>query len=121
MFAKVSLRDQLKCFADFVGMPLLALRFLLPAVRLRLTSPNCFLKVCPPTLFSAVLIFFLSLTTSPISGSAKSNKSATTRFAAGTIFSRKNEIAVLPITCANAPKPRPRCRPKPLQNGIYLS
>ena len=38
----MSLRDRLICFADFVGMTLLALRFLLPL-------SNCFLKVCLPT------------------------------------------------------------------------
>ena len=108
MFVKMSLRDRLIRFADFVGMTLLALRFL------RLPSPNCFLRVYLPTLFAAVLKFFLPLTTSAISGTANSNKSAPTRFAAGTIYLRKNGIAVLPITCANAPNPRPRCRPTPL-------
>ena len=121
MFVKTSLRDRLICFADFVGMNLLGCRtpmapflFLLPAVRLRLPSPYCFLKVCLPTLFAVVLKFFLPLTTSAISGTANCNKSAPTRFAAGTIFSRENGIAVLPITCAGAPSPRPRCRPTPL-------
>ena len=118
VFVKMSLRDRLICFAVFVGMTLLALIFLLPPCRpptdpfpLRLPSPNCFLKVCLPTLFAAVLIFFLPLTTSAISGTANSNKSAPTRFAAGTICLRKNGNAVLPITCATAPNPRPRCRP----------
>ena len=64
MFVKMSLRDRLICFADFVGMTLLALRFLW------LPSPNCFLRVCLPTLFAAVLKFFLPLTTSAISGTA---------------------------------------------------
>ena len=114
MFVEMSLRDRLICCADFVGMTLLALRFLLPL-------PNCFLKVCLPTLFAAALIFFLPLTTSAISGTASSNKSACTRFAAGTIYLRKNGIAVLPITCASAPNPRPHYRPTPLKNGIYLS
>ena len=120
MFVKMSLRDQLICFADFVGMALLALLFLLPPCRtptapfpLWLPSPNCFLKICLPTLFAAVLIFFLPLTTSAISGTANSNKSAPMRFAAGTIYLRKNGIAVLPITCASAPNPRPRCQPTP--------
>ena len=108
----MSLRDRLIYFADFVGMTLLALRFL------RLPSPNCFLRVCLPTLFAVVLNFFLALTTSAISGTANSNKSAPTRFAAGTIYLRKNGIAVLPITCASAPNPRPRCRPTRLQYGI---
>ena len=107
MFVKMSLRDRLICFADAVGMTLLALSFLL-------RLPNCFLKVCRTTLFADVLIFFLPLTTSEISGIANSNKSAPTRFAAGTIYLPKNGIAVLPITCASAPNPHPRCRPTPL-------
>ena len=103
----MSPRDRLICFADFVGMTLLAVLLLLPL-------PNCFLRVCLPTLFAAVLIFFLPLTTSAISGATKSNTAAPTRFAAGTKYLRKNGNAVLPITCARAPNPRPRCRPTPL-------
>ena len=106
MFVNMSLHDRLICFADFVGMTPLALRFLLPL-------PNCFLKVCLPTLFAAVWIFFLPLTTSAISSTANSNKSAPTRFTAGTINLRKNGIAVLPKTCASAPNRRPRCRRTP--------
>ena len=114
MFVKTSLRDQLICFADFVGMTQLELRFLLPTVHLRLPSPKCSLKVCLATLFAAVLKFFLPLKTSESFGTGNSNKSAPTLFAAGTIFSRKSGIAVLPITCASAPNPRPRCRPTSL-------
>ena len=107
MFVKMSLRDRLICFADFVGITLLAVLFLLPL-------HGCFLRVCLATLSAAVLIFFLPLTTSAISGTATYNKSTPTRFAAGTIYLRKNGIAVLPITCASAPNPRPGCRPTPL-------
>ena len=114
MFAKMSLRERLICSADFVGMTLLALCFLLPL-------PNRFFKVCLPTLFAAVLKFFLPLITSATSGTANSNKSAPTHSAAGTIFLRKNGIAVLPTSCASAPNPRPRCRPTPLKNGISTS
>ena len=110
----MSLRDRLICFADFIGMTLLALFFLIPPVLRRRPSPNRFLRVCLPTLFAAVLVFILPLTTSAISGTAYSNKSAPTRFAAGTIYLRNNGIAVLPITSAIAPNPRPRCRPTPL-------
>ena len=113
MFVEMSLRDRL-IFADFVGMILLELRFLLLPVLLRLPSPNFSLRVCLPTLFAAVLKFFLPLTTFAISGTANSNKSAPTRFAAGTLYLRKNGIAVLPVNCAKAPNPRPRCRPTPL-------
>ena len=107
MIVKMSLCGRLICFADFVGRTLLIFRFLLPL-------PNCFLKVCLLTLFAAVLIFFLPLTTSAISGTANYSKSAPTHFAAGTTFLRKKGISVLPITCASASKHRPRCRPTPL-------
>ena len=98
MFVKMSLRHRLICFADFYGITLLAVFFLLPL-------PNCFLKFCLPTLFAAVLKFFLPLTTYAISGTANSNKSAPMHFAAGTIQLRKNGFAVLPITCASAQIP----------------
>ena len=87
----MSLRDRLDCLLDFVGMIPLPVLLLLP-------SPNCFLRVCFPTLFAAVLKIFLPLTTSAISGTANSNKSAPTRFAAGTTYLRKNGIAVLPMS-----------------------
>ena len=98
----MSLRDRLDCLVDFVGMILFCL---LPP--LRLPSPNCFLRVCFPTLFAADLKDFLPLITSAISGAANSNKSVPTLFAAGTIHLRKNGMAVLPITCARAPNPLP--------------
>ena len=84
----MSLRDRLICFVDFVGMTLLAGLFLLPPCR----TPTAPLP-------------------SAISGTANSNKSATTRFATGVIYLRKNGIVIFPITCASAPNPRPRCRP----------
>ena len=67
----MSLRDRLICFADIVIMTLLAV-FLLQSL------PNCFLKVCIPTLFAAVWKLFLPLTAAAISGAANSNKSAPT-------------------------------------------
>ena len=76
---KMSLRDQLVCFADFLGMTLLAILFLLPL-------PNCFLRVGLPTPFVAVLKFFLPLTTSAVSGAANSIKWAPTRFAPGRTY-----------------------------------
>ena len=67
------------CFADFVGRTLLAclpyassfpliapFRFLPPL-------PNCFVRVCLPTLFAAVLKIFLPLRTYAIFGAANSN------------------------------------------------
>ena len=84
-----------------------------PIAPFLLPLPNCFIRVCLPTLFAAVLKFFLPLTTSAISGTANSNKSAPTRFAAGALYLTKNGIAVLPITCASVSNPRPR-RPIPL-------
>ena len=96
------LRDRLVCFADFVGMNLLALPFLVPLSK-------CSLRVFVRTPFAAVLNLFLPLTTYAISGAANSMKSATTRFAAVTINLSKKRNAVFPKTCANAPIPRPRC------------
>ena len=107
MFAKMSLRDRLICLVDFVGKTLLAVLFLL-------SSTNCFFRVCFPTLFAADLKYFLPLITSPVSGAANSNMSTPLHFAAGTIYLRQNGIAVLPITCASAPNPRPSYRPTPL-------
>ena len=121
MFVKMSLRDRLDCLVDFVGMIRLAVLFLpvhLLPVRLRLPCPSpypsCFLRVFFPTLFAAVLKFFLPLTTSAISGTANSNMSAPMRFAAGTTYLRKKGIAVLPITYARAPNPLPLCLPTAL-------
>ena len=106
-FVEMSLCDQLICFAGFVGMTLLAVLFQLP-------PSDSFLSVCLPTLFAAVLKFFLPLTTSANSGTANYNRSAPTRFAAGMIYLRKNGIEVLPLTRAGAPNPRPCCPPIPL-------
>ena len=121
---KKSLRDRVICFADFIGMTLLAClayaSSLLPMAPFLFLLPllSCFLRVCLPTPFAAVLKLFLPLTTSAISGTANSDNSASSPSAARMIYSRKNGIAVLPITCAGAPKPRTRCRPTPLWNGI---
>ena len=118
MFGKMSPRDRLDCLVDFVGMILL--RLLPPCLptALRLPSPNCFHRVCFPTLFAAVLNYFLPLITSPISGTSNSNMSAPMRFAAGTTYLRKKGIVVLPITCARAPNPLPLCLPTALYYGI---
>ena len=107
MFVRTSPRDRRIRFVDFVGMILLTVFFPLPLL-------NCFLRVCLPTLFETVLKFFLPITTSETSDTANSNKSAPTRFSAGTMYLRKNETAVLSKICASAPNPRPRCRPTPL-------
>ena len=107
----MSHRDPFFCYAEFVGITLLAVLFLL-------ALPNRFLKVCVPTLSAAFLKINLPLTTSAISGAANYNNSAPTRFAAGTIYLRRNGVAVFPITCANAMNPRQRCWPIPPQNVI---
>ena len=101
MFVKKPLRDQLICFAHFVGMFPLAVHFL----------PKYCLKVCFSTLFAAVLKFFLPITTFAISGAANSNKSPP---AAGTIYSSKKGKTVLSKTCARAPSPHAYCQPMPL-------
>ena len=78
MFEKMSQRDRLVCFADCVGMTLLAVFF-------QLSLPECFLRVCFQTIFVAVWNIFLPLTSSAFSGAANSKKSALTRFEADTI------------------------------------
>ena len=87
----MSLRERLLRFKFLTGMLLVCL-----------PPPNCFLNVCLPTFLAAVLKFFFPLTTSATSGTAKSNKSAPPRFAAGTIYFLKKRMAVLPITCGKA-------------------
>ena len=118
MFAKMSLRDQVDCLVDFARIILLCLlppcRTPTAPFRRRLPSPNCFLRVCFPTLFAAVLIEFLQLITSPISGAANSNMSAPMRFAAGTTYLRKKGYVVLPITCTIDPNPLALCLPTAL-------
>ena len=105
------LRDQLDCLVDFITMILLCL---LPPVRWRFPSHNCFFRVRFPTLFAADLKDFLPLITSAISGAANSNMSAPMRFAAGTTYLPRTGISVLPKTSASAPKPLPLCLPTPL-------
>ena len=114
----MSLCDRLVCLADFVGISMLACPLPIAPFLFQLPLLNCFFRVCLHTLFAAVWKFFLPLTTSAISGTANSNKSAPTCFAAGTTYLRKNGIAVLPITCARAPKPLPLCLPTALYYGI---
>ena len=96
--------SRLDCLVDFVGRILV---FLLPV-------PNCFVRVCFPTLFAVVLKDVLPLITSPFSGAANSDMSAPRRLSAGRTYLRRNGIAVLPITCARAPNPHPFCIPTDL-------
>ena len=117
----MSLRVRLSCLEDFIGLTLLACRTLRAAFFFLLPPPNCFLRVCLPTLFAAVLKFFLPLTTSAISGRANSNKSAPRRSAGGTKFLRKIGNAVLPIICASAPNPRPQSTNTSIEWNLYLS
>ena len=108
----MSFRDQLFCFADFVGLTVLADRFLLP-------QASYFLS-CSPTFFAAVSKVFLPLTTSAISCPADSNKLEPTLLGAGTTYLRRNGFAALPKACASAPSLLQRCRLKLLRssNGI---
>ena len=85
MFKKSSARDRLVCFADIVGMTLLAVFFPLPI-------PNCFLRVGLPTILAAVLTIFLPLTTSTFSGETLSKKPTNTRFASETTYLGKTGI-----------------------------
>ena len=118
MFVEMSLRDRLHCLVDFVGKILLCLlascRTPTAPFRLQLPSPNCFFRSWFSTLFAADLKDFPPLLTSPISGAANSNMSKLLRFAAGTVYLRKNGTAVLPITCVRAPNPLPLWLPTPL-------
>ena len=100
----MSLRDQLFRFRLFAEMLFLCLP----------PPPSCFLNNCLPTLLAADLKFLFPLTTLATSGTAESNKSAPMRFAAGIAYFLKNGIAVLPITCARAPKLRYLWRPIPV-------
>ena len=68
------------------------LRMTLLAVLFPLLLRNCFLRVCLPTLFAAVLKFSLPLTTSAFPGAPNYKKSAPTHFANRKIFCRKLEI-----------------------------
>ena len=54
MFVKMSLRDRLIYFADFVGMTPLACRTPMAPFLFRLLLANCFLRVCLPTLCSCL-------------------------------------------------------------------
>ena len=108
LFPKMPLRERLVCLVNFIGVILLCLQPL----------RRCFLRVCFPTLFAAVLKDFLPLTTSPISGAAKSDMSAPMRFAVGTTSLRKKGIAVLALTCARALEPVPLCLLTPLMYGV---
>ena len=115
MFVKRSLRDQLICFADFVGITLLALLFLLQL-------PNCFLRVCRPTLFAAVLNFSPPQTTSATSGTAKSRKLAPKRCASETINLCKNGNTVLPIILCKCPVSLPTLLTNTsIEWNLYLS
>ena len=68
------------CWNDSARAPFLA------------TTTQLFLRVCLPTLFAAVLEIVLQLTTSAISGTANSNKSAPARFQMGRSFYAKIEL-----------------------------
>ena len=100
-FVKRSLRDRLVFFADFVRKTLLC--FLL--------SPIYFLNVRLPTLFAALVIFFLPFKTSAISDAANSIESAPTIFVAGPTYITKNGNAVLRLTCAISLNLFPCCWP----------
>ena len=118
MFVKKSLWDCVVCFADFIAMTKLTCHTPTAPFLFLLPLPICLLRVCVGTLLAAVLISFLPLITSEVSGIANFKKSAPTRFAAVTKYLAKEGIAVLPIFGASAPNLRSRCRPMPLYYGI---
>ena len=84
--------DQLVCFADFAGMTLFALFFLLPLF-------NCFLRVCLLTPFAAVLKSFLPPITSAISDRRNSNNQHPRVLQLGQIFTQKENCSSLNNLC----------------------
>ena len=104
LFVNRSLRDQLACVEDFSRV------FHFSSLSLSKRS----FRVCPPTLFAAVLNFFLPLITCGFLGAASCNNAAPTRFASGTTYVRKRGLAVL-ISCESALHCLPR-RLKPLKS-----
>ena len=100
------------------GIPYASFFPLIALSRFLIQLPKCFLRVCLPTFFAAFLKFFLRLTTSAILGAATCNRLIPTSSATGTIFLRKNGIAVFRSICACAPNPLPHYQPIPLWNGI---
>ena len=99
-FKRMSHRDRLVCFADFVGLICLHSFF---CYHYQLTSRSFW-----STLLQLSWNFF---TTNNICNfwHSKFQQAEPTRFAAGTIFLRKNGIAILPITFESARNPHPRC------------
>ena len=112
ILSKMSLRERL--FFDLLfrewALFVLRLYFFFP-------PPNCFRTVFVPRSFANVLKFICPLTTSPISGAAISNNSATILFTAGTMYFLIKRIAVLPRVCARAQKFFPRCLACPRKIG----
>ena len=121
MFVKTSLRDRLVCFANFVGMNLLALRFLLPsclsyASSLPPTAPFKQLFSQSPSSHTLCSCLEVLSTTNNLCNFLHSKFQQVSTYAFrrwDDIFTQKG-TAVVPITFASAPNPRPRCRPTSL-------
>ena len=102
---KRCLRDRLLRFTDFSWTTLIAFRFLLPV-------PNCFLRICLPTFFTAVLTFFNTNNICNFWHSEVQQVSTHTLCSLEDILTQKGS-AVLAITCAEALNRHPCCLPKP--------
>ena len=116
-FEKMSLLHQLIYFADFIRKTLLAWRTIMAPVLFLLPLPNCFFRVCLPTLFAAVLKLFLPLTTSAFFAAANSNMSAPTILQLGRYIYAKMNCCSPNNLCECTESPS-TCRPIPLKNGI---
>ena len=115
MFVKISPPDRLISFSDSVWITLLAVLLLLPL-------PNCILRVCLRTPFAAVLKFFLPLTSSAISITANSNKSAPMHLAAGTIkFTQKWNCSFPNNLCKCTESPSTLSTNTSTERNLYLS
>ena len=120
-----SLQVPLVFFADFVGVTRLTYHpyaspfpFIAPFYFL-LPISNCFLKVWRPTLFAAVMKYFLSQITPAISGSADSNRPAPTRFAEGRYIYSTVELRF--TLCNWTESPSTLSTNTPIDWNLYLS
>ena len=115
MFVKGSLRERLGCLVNFVGMIILCL---LPSVRLRLPSPNCFFQsLLSHTLGSQLERFSTANNLSNLWCSKLQHVSTYAFCRWDDIFTQKWNFSS-PNNLSSAPTPLPLCLPTPLLYGI---
>ena len=110
IFVKLALPDRLKFLVDFAGMILFCL----------LPLQNYFFRACYPTLFAADLNTFLPLITSPISGAADSNMSATAFCRWDNIFTQKRTCSSPSNLCDSRKSPSPLSSNPSILWNFYL-